>query len=147
MKLSTNTVADIVKAIEQTAERLAQTTDEAVLTDLYIRVNPADGVLTICDDDDRQLAACTVGEWGEREHDVKLHDEMVKCLRRILEDNRTLIDKISILRPYSFVLEDNANETTDDIYLVDDDTFLISGELMEGLDDDLSEFLKKLMND
>ena len=56
MKLSTNTVADIVKAIEQTAERLAQTTDEAVLTDLYIRVNPADGVLTICDDDDRQLA-------------------------------------------------------------------------------------------
>ena len=147
MKLSTNTVADIVKAIEQTAERLAQTTDEAVLTDLYIRVNPADGVLTICDDDDRQLAACTVGEWGEREHDAKLHDEMVKCLRRILEDNRTLIDKISILRPYSFVLEDNANEMTDDIYLVDDNTFLISGELMEGLDDELSDFLRKLMND
>ncbi len=147
MKLSTNTVADIVKAIEQTAERLAQTADEAVLTDLYIRVNPADGMLTISDDDDRQLAACTVKEWGGFEHDAKLHDEMVKCLRRILEDNRTLVDEIRILRPYSFVLEDNANETTDDIYLVDDNTFLISGELMEGLDDELSDFLRKLMND
>lgn len=147
MKLSTNTVADIVKAIEQTAERLAQTADEAVLTDLYIRVNPADGMLTISDDDDRQLAACTVKEWGGFGHDEKLHDEMVKCLRRILEDNRTLVDEIRILRPYSFVLEDNANETTDDIYLVDDNTFLISGELMEGLDDELSDFLRKLMND
>ena len=147
MKLSSNTVAGIVSTIRQTAERLARTTSEAVLTDLYIRLNPADGTLSINDDDDRQLAECTIKEWAGRENDAKLHNEVINTLRRILEENREMIDGINILRPYSFVLEDNASETPDDIYLADDDTFLLSGNLMEGLDDDLADFLKQLMND
>ena len=39
---------------------------------------------------------------------------------------------------------DDDYETIDELYLVDDDTILISGKLMEGLDDDLETFWEKL---
>ena len=54
---------------------------------------------------------------------------------------------MNVLRPFSFVLADTDGEVVDDIYLVDDENMMISGELMAGLDEDLAEFLKKLMDE
>ena len=54
-------------------------------------------------------------------------------------------EKVSILRPYSFVLVDEDKETVNDLYLVDDDTMIVDGELLKGLDEDLDDFLKKLL--
>ena len=54
---------------------------------------------------------------------------------------------MSILKPYSFVLEDDEKENVAELYLVDDDTVIIDPDLMEGLDKDLNEFLEKLLKD
>ena len=39
------------------------------------------------------------------------------------------------------------HEVLTDLYLVDDDTLLVGGELMEGLNEDLDSFLDKLLKD
>ena len=54
---------------------------------------------------------------------------------------------MSILKPYSFVLEDDDKETIEELYLVDDDTVILHEELMAGLDKDLDEFLEQLLKD
>jgi len=54
---------------------------------------------------------------------------------------------MSILKPYSFVLEDDDKETIEDLYLVDDDIVIIHEDLMSDLDKDLDNFLKKLLKD
>ena len=56
-------------------------------------------------------------------------------------------ENVSILKPYSFVLVDDDKETVSDLYLVDDDTMIVDGELLKGLDEDLDGFLKKLLAD
>ena len=55
---------------------------------------------------------------------------------------------MSLLRPYSFVLQDEDGETLSDLYLVDDqETVILSGSLLEGLDDDLDTFFENLMKE
>jgi hypothetical protein len=54
---------------------------------------------------------------------------------------------MSILKPYSLVLEDDDKETITDLYVVDDDTVIIDNELMPGLDKDLDDFFKKLFKE
>jgi hypothetical protein len=54
---------------------------------------------------------------------------------------------MTILKPYSFVLEDDDHEHLAELYLVDDDTAIIDQELMAGLDKDLDNFLEDLLKD
>jgi hypothetical protein len=68
-------------------------------------------------------------------------------LRSQLNKNKKLIEGMSILRPYSFVLENDEHEHLAELYLVDDDTVIIDKELMAGLDKDLDSFLAKLLKD
>jgi hypothetical protein len=57
------------------------------------------------------------------------------------------IDNMSILKPFSFVLEDDDKESLAELYIVDDETVIIDPDLMEGLDDDLNNFLNTLLKD
>ena len=54
-------------------------------------------------------------------------------------------DKLTILKPYSFVLVDDEKETITELLLIDDDTLLVDDELLKGLDKELDEFLKELL--
>jgi len=48
------------------------------------------------------------------------------------------------LRPFSFVLQNDEREMLAELYLVDDDLLIVTGDLMEGLDEELNEFWKHL---
>ena len=54
-------------------------------------------------------------------------------------------DKLTILKPYSFVLVDDEKETIAELLLMDDDTLLVNEELLKGLDEELDSFLKELL--
>ena len=54
---------------------------------------------------------------------------------------------LPLLKPYSFVLVDEDRETIAEFLLIDDDTLLVNHELLEGLDEELDDFLKQLLED
>ena len=54
-------------------------------------------------------------------------------------------DRLTILKPYSFVLVDEEKETVAELLLMDDDTLLVNEELLKGLDEELDSFLKELL--
>ena len=54
-------------------------------------------------------------------------------------------DKLTILKPFSFVLVDDDKETIAELLLMDDDTLLVNEELLKGLDEELDSFLKELL--
>jgi hypothetical protein len=60
---------------------------------------------------------------------------------------KDLIEQISILKPFSFVLENDDKESVEELYLVDDETVIIDPDLMKGLDEDLNAFLEKLLKE
>ncbi len=66
--------------------------------------------------------------------------------------NEGKFDKLTILKPFSFVLVDDDRETIaelllmdDDTLLVNEDTLLVNEELLKGLDEELDSFLKELL--
>ena len=56
-----------------------------------------------------------------------------------------MLENLSILKPYAFVLEDDDREAVAELYVVDDDTVIIDTELMKDLDKDLDDFFENLL--
>ena len=52
---------------------------------------------------------------------------------------------MSIMKPFSFVLEDEDKEPVAELYIVDGDTVIIDPDMMPDLDKDLDDFLKHLL--
>ena len=75
------------------------------------------------------------------------YQDVAATLRTVLNKRKSIIEQMSILKPYSFVLEDDDHEVAEELYLVDDDIVIINKELMGNLGKDLDEFLEKLLKD
>lgn len=87
-----------------------------------------------------------VEQWIDNK-DENFYDEVAKILRATLRKNSEIVDNLGILKPYSFVLEDDDKENLGELYLADDDTIILGGDLMENLDHDLDEFLDDLLKE
>ena len=100
----------------------------------------------VFDDDDKELTRCVIEQWIENKED-SFYNDIANTLRSLLNKHKKQIEQLSILRPYSFVLENDEHENLAELYLVDDDIVIIDEELMAGLDKDLDDFLTKLLKE
>ena len=116
------------------------------MTDVHLRVTQDSGELMAFNDDDEELTRCIVEEWIDNKDD-NFYEEIVPVFRKCLEKMKGTIENMSILKPFSFVLEDDDKESLAELYIVDDETVIIDPDLMEGLDDDLNDFLNTLLKD
>ena len=116
------------------------------MTDIHVRVSQDSGELLAFDDDDNEITRCVVEQWIENK-DEDFYDEVAKLLRDVLRKQADIIDHLGILKPYSIVLEDEDKEHIGELYLADDDTIIVGGDLMENLDNDLDNFLNDLLKE
>jgi hypothetical protein len=57
------------------------------------------------------------------------------------------MENLGIMKPYSFVMENDDGEHVSELYVVDDDTVIIGGDLMQGLEKELDDFLDRLLDE
>ena len=146
MKTSEQTIQQIERAIKKVADKFPSSEEATIFTDIHIRVNQETGELVAFDDDDKEITRVIVEQWINNQDD-NFYDEVAKQLRKCIEHEKTHIENLSIIRPYSFVLEDEDKENIAELYVVDDDTVIIDPDLMEGLDKDLNDFLEELLKE
>ena len=96
--------------------------EESVLTDIHLHPNQETGEVVISDDDDAILARTVVNEWVNYEGD-DFYTVVEPLLRKevVTLKEQGLLDKIALMKPYSFVLIDDEKESVADLLLVDDD--------------------------
>ena len=143
------TIQQIERFIKKIAQKFpAQLSEEdnTVLTDIHVRVSQDSGELLAFDDEDNEITRCVVEQWIDNK-DENFYDEVAKTLRDVMRKNSETIDNLGILKPYSFVLEDDDKENLGELYLADDDTIIVGGDLMENLDSDLDSFLDDLLKE
>jgi hypothetical protein len=104
------------------------------------------GEMMAYDDNDEEINRCIIEEWIGDTSD-NFYDMIPSVIRKSLDKQKDIIENMSILRPFSFVLENDEKETIAELYLVDDETVIIDPDLMQGLDEELDDFLKKLLAD
>lgn len=121
--------------------------ESATVTDLYFQLDRTTGVITIFDDDDRELSQAAIVEWKDAAQENISSIE--KNLRTELAQMQKvgLFDKINILKPYSCTLVDENKEAIVDLIYIDDDTLVLDSELLKGLDEEMNEFLKHLLEE
>ena len=146
MKTTDQTIQQIERAIRKVAVKFPATQEPSIFTDIHIRVNQETGELVAFDDDDREITRVIIGNWINNQDD-SFYDVVAKQLRKCLEREKKLVENMAVIRPYSFVLEDEDKENIAELYVVDDDTVIIDPDLMEGLDKDLDDFLEKLLKE
>ena len=143
------TIQQVERFIRKVAQKFpAQPSEEdnTVLTDIHVRVSQDSGELLAFDDEDNEITRCVVEQWIDNKNE-NFYDEVAKTLRDIMRKNSETIDNLGILKPYSFVLEDDDKENLGELYLADDDTIIVGGDLMENLDGDLDNFLDDLLKE
>lgn len=144
MNTNEQTLHQIERALKKTAEKFADIPQEdAVLTDFYLLVRQESGELLVFDDDEREITRCVVEEWiGNCSEDF--YTTIQPVLHTALKRCESLLESMSVLRPCSFVLLDDEQQTVAELFLIDDDTMILGQDLMVGLSDDLDAFWQKL---
>lgn len=147
MKMSEQSRASIVSALKTALCRYTSEGDETVVTDIHLQPNSESGELIIFDDDDQELSRTIINEWVEYESDdfYTVVEPILRAEVEALKESGKL-EKLCLMKPYSFVLVDEDKETVAELLLVDeDDTLLLNDELLKGLDEELDAFLKDLL--
>ena len=146
MKATEQTLQQVERAFRKVADKFPPEEEAILMTDIHIRVSQDSGELTAFDDDDKEITRCVVEQWIENKDD-NFYNDVAATLRSVLNKHKKQVEMMSILKPFSFVLEDDERESITELYLVDDDTVIIDEELMSGLDKDLDDFLEKLLEE
>lgn len=140
------TFQQIERAIRKIADKFPSGNENSVMTDIHIRVTQDTGELMAYDDNDEEINRCIIEDWiGDTS--ANFYNEIPSIIRKSIDKMKDTIENMSILRPFSFVLENDDKETVAELYLVDDENVIIDPDLMEGLDEELNDFLNKLLED
>ncbi len=147
MEITEQTILQVERFIKKVAQKFptVEESEASLLTDIHIRVSQDSGEMLAFDDDDVEITRCVVEQWIDCK-DENFYDEIADCLRGLLRKNAEIIDNLGLLKPYSFVLEDDDKQHLGELYLADDDTIILGGDLMQNLDQDLDGFLDELLS-
>lgn len=138
-------VSAIGKFIEDTLIGYVEDKNNTMITDVHLQVKKESGELLVLNDDDTVLSEAIVENW---KNENELYHVAESVLRDALADlrNSSKLDTLDLVKPYSFVLIDDNKETVAELLLINDDgVYFLNDGLLEGLDDELDEFLKDLL--
>ena len=147
MKLSAQSHASIASSLREAVDKYIADGERTVVTDIHLQPKQDSGELVIFNDDYEELSRTIIEEWVDYSEDdfYTIVERILRGEINALKDTGVL-DKLAIMKPYSFVLVDEDRETVTELLLIDDeDTLLLNDELLKGLDEELDAFLKDLL--
>ncbi len=121
---------------------------EYIVTDFHIIVNPSTGSFQILNDDEFVLASDTIDEWAIEKDNSKTAESIQNDIKNQLEElnKQDFFNSLNIYKPFSFLFENEDNEILSELFVVSDEEIIVSEELLKGLDEELNEFINKLLN-
>ncbi len=146
MEVTEQTTLKIERAIKKIAQKFPANEEPTIMTDIHLLVSQESGELLAFDDDENEITRCVVDQWIDNKED-NFYDQVTSILRSVLESQRKTIALMSLLKPFSFVLENDDKETIAELFVSDDDTVIIGGDIMPGLDKELDSFLSDLLKE
>ena len=144
MNVTDATVAQIERFIKKIAQKFPAVDEPTVMTDIHLSLSQDTGELMAFDDNDREITRCVIDDWINSSA-PDFYDIVAGVIRDIMSKMQDVVENLCILKPYSFILENDDREHLCELYLVDSDIKIIGGDLTKGLDEDLDKFLDDLL--
>ena len=146
MKATEQTIKQVERTIGKIADKFPHVEEPTILTDIHLRANQETGELVAFDDEDKEITRAVIEQWIGNT-DESFYSDITTVIKQCINNYHTMLEDIAILKPYSFVLENEDKELINDLYLIDDDIMIFDPELMKELDEDLDQFLDNLMKE
>lgn len=144
MNVTDATIAQIERFIRKIAQKFPTVEEPVIMTDIHLSLSQETGELMAFDDNDSEITRCVVDDWINCPV-PDFYDSVAGVIRGIMAKMQDVVEGLCILKPYSFILENDDREHLCELYLVDSDIKIIGGDLMKGLDEDLDKFLDDLL--
>lgn len=146
MKATEQTLQQIERTIRKTTDKFPADPNTSVMTDIHVRVFQDSGELITFDDSDEEITRGLVEQWIDNTDD-DFYSAIPPIIRKCIEHQKELVENMGIMKPFTFVLENDEKEPIEELYIVDDDLVIIDDDMMQDLDKDLDEFLDNLLKD
>ena len=147
MKATEQTLQQIERCIRRTAEKIPANPDTSLMTDIHVQVIQDSGEVITYNDNDVEIARGVVEQWIGNTDD-NFYTAIPPIIRKCIDNQKALVDNMGIMKPYTFVLENDEKEPVEELYIVDDDLVILDTDMMmQDLDKDLDDFLDNLLKD
>ena len=146
MEVTNQTIQELDRLINKIAKKFPESDETSLVTDIHLCVNQESGEILAFDDDEQEITRCVITQWINNKDD-DFYDTVKTTLRNELKKLSSVVDHLGILKPYSFVMEDDEKQNLGELFVADNDTVILGGDLMNGLDKDLDDFFDNLMKE
>ena len=146
MKATEQTLQQIERTIRKTAAKFPADPETSIMTDIHVRVIQDTGELITFDDNEEEITRGLVEQWIDNTDD-DFYTAIPPIIRKCIERQKALVNNMGIMKPFTFVLENDEKEPVEELYIVDDDLVIIDDDMMKDLGKDLDEFLDQLLKD
>ncbi len=146
MKATEQALQQIERTIAKVTDKFPKGGEATLMTDIHLRANQETGELVAYDDSDNEITRAVIEQWINNV-DEDFYESITSILRKCLAKHDDELEAMPIIKPFSFVLEDENKEPVAELYIVDGDTVIIDPDMMPDLDKDLNDFLKQLLEE
>lgn len=146
MTATEQTKQSLERFFNKIAQKLPSCDEPSLMSDIHVRVSQESGDVMAFDDDENEITRCVVEPWIDNKED-DFYDKVTSQLRQQMTAMRQVVEGLGVMKPYSYVLEDDDKDSIAELYVVDDDTIIVGGDLMDGPDEDLDHFFNQLMDE
>lgn len=146
MTATEQTKQSLERFFNKIAQKLPSCDEPSLMSDIHVRVSQESGDVMAFDDDENEITRCVVEPWIDNKED-DFYDKVTSQLRQQMTAMRQVVEGLGVMKPYSYVLEDDDKDSIAELYVVDDDTIIVGGDLMDELDEDLDHFFNQLMDE
>lgn len=119
-------------------------------SDLFVQVDLETGELQIYDEDENLIEKTIIFDWVNKSSESDLIDEeIVATLRAALATlvSGNIFETPCIMKPFSISLTDEEFTVEEELLFLDDEHARVDDPLLKDLDEDLDNFLNKLLSD
>lgn len=118
------------------------------LSDIFVRIDTERGEVALYGDDDELINAVVLFSWVASEESAP-SSTMISQLREAISrlESRGFWEHDLFEHPFSIELVGEDFETIEELLFLDDDLVKVSTPLLEGLHEDLDNFLGNLLSD
>lgn len=144
--MTDKTKHQVLRFLTKVADKFPTQEEPTVITDIHIHVSQDTGDIMAFDDDGKEITRCVVDEW------INNPDDSDTFYKNVEDTTRTILKEkewnLGIIKPYSFILENDNGEHIAELFVVDDsETVILGSSFMEDMEKDLDDFIDKLLKE
>lgn len=144
--MTDKTKHQVSRFLSKVADKFPEVEEPVVITDIHIQVSQDTGDVMAFDDDGKEITRCVVDEWINNQDDSEVFYHNAEDIMRSLLTGQKW--NLSIVKPYSFILEDESGEHIAELFVVDDsETVILGSTFMDDMEKDLDDFIDKLLKE